>query len=493
MKLLDVLNSPWAIMPERYVQVRDIYLRHLGGEKISEDTIKAIEASMGRPLENPEQGYEIVNGAAIIPVDGVIAARMNLFSRISGGCSIELLTRDFRQAQADGAVNKIIFAHGSPGGVVEGIQDFSAEIFSARGGKPIYAWTGSQMCSASYWLAAACDALYISNDTTQVGSIGVITSHTDISKQEQMLGVKTTPIYAGTYKAFGNKYEPLTKESRASIQEIVDYLYSVFVADVAKFRGVSEQKALAMSDGKVFIGKQAMSAGLVDGVSTLDALISQDVNDAQFKVRSSIVSISVRETDADEDNSARAAGKTETIKEETMTKDEIKAKYPEAYKAIFAEGAAQAAQDMMPVEDCEKKKEDVKKEGATAECGRIQGVFAQSMPGHEALIQALAFDGKTTGPEAAVAVLKAEKDKKGKVLEGLKGNASAAVAAAAAPAFEQADKNKQAADDALPVEERAKAAWDKDPKLRAEFGSYDAYFAYEKANDEGRVRMLSKK
>jgi hypothetical protein len=81
MKLLDVLNSPWAIVPDRYVQVRDIYLRHLGGEKISEDTIRAIEASVGRPLENPEQGYEIVNGTALIPVDGVIAARMNLFSR----------------------------------------------------------------------------------------------------------------------------------------------------------------------------------------------------------------------------------------------------------------------------------------------------------------------------------------------------------------------------------------------------------------------------
>ena len=45
--------------------------------------------------------------------------------------------------------------------------------------------------------------------------------------------------------------------------------------------------------------------------------------------------------------------------------------------------------------------------GATAERDRITAVRAQSLPGHEALIDRLAFDGKTTGPEAAVAVLSA--------------------------------------------------------------------------------------
>ena len=48
-------------------------------------------------------------------------------------------------------------------------------------------------------------------------------------------------------------------------------------------------------------------------------------------------------------------------------------------------------------------------EGAASERERIQAVREQSMPGHEALIEALAFDGKTSGPEAAVKVLAAEK------------------------------------------------------------------------------------
>jgi ATP-dependent protease ClpP protease subunit len=52
---------------------------------------------------------------------------------------------------------------------------------------------------------------------------------------------------------------------------------------------------------------------------------------------------------------------------------------------------------------------NVAERAAAAERERIQAVRAQLIPGHEALIEQLAFDGKTTGPEAAAAVLAAER------------------------------------------------------------------------------------
>lgn len=456
MKLLDVLNSPWAIVPDRYVQVRDIYLRHLGGEKIGEDTIKAIEASVGRPLENQEQGYEIVNGAALIPVDGVIAARMNLFSRISGGCSLELLTRDFRTAMADGSVRKIIFMHDSPGGAIAGIQDFAAEIFSARGkGKPVLAWTKNQMCSGSYWLAAACDKIYISNDTTQVGSIGVITSHTDISKQEQMLGVKTTPIYSGKYKGLGNKYEPLSEDARAALQEPIDYLATVFVDDVAKFRGVSSEavrKKMSTDTKAVFIGKQAVSAGLVDGIASIEQLI-----DGEFQ--SASISVPARAAAAEGDISARAAEET---KEEVMTKDEIKAKFPAVYTEILAEGEKKG-QDMM---ECpEEKMDGKKKEGATAELARVKAVHevGKKMPGHSVLIEGLMFDGRTDGAAAALAVVNAESGKRTATAQAIAEDAAAILVPAAGAPKEAGRKDF----DALVAEHMASAKCSKGTAIRA--------------------------
>ena len=55
----------------------------------------------------------------------------------------------------------------------------------------------------------------------------------------------------------------------------MDYIYSVFVDDVAKHRGKSSDKVLDdMADGRIFTGEQAIKAGLVDGVSTFDRLIN---------------------------------------------------------------------------------------------------------------------------------------------------------------------------------------------------------------------------
>ncbi|MGH2845435.1 MAG: hypothetical protein ACRDL0_05345, partial [Thermoleophilaceae bacterium] len=64
-------------------------------------------------------------------------------------------------------------------------------------------------------------------------------------------------------------------------------------------------------------------------------------------------------------------------------------------------------------------------EGATQERARIQAVRAQCMPGHEALIETLAYDGKTTGPEAAVQVLAAENHKRAQRLDDLRAEAPA--------------------------------------------------------------------
>jgi hypothetical protein len=68
-----------------------------------------------------------------------------------------------------------------------------------------------------------------------------------------------------------------------------------------------------------------------------------------------------------------------------------------------------------------------KADGAAAERERIKAVEAQAVPGHEALIAELKYDGKTTGPEAAVKVLAAEKAKRAKMLADLKADAPAPV------------------------------------------------------------------
>ncbi len=279
MKILDIVTAPWAIQPEKLTEIQEIYITHLRGEKIN---IADIEAKIGKPLDNKQQNYTVENAVAVIPIEGVIAKRMNIFQKISGGTSSELVGRDFRAALADPSVNSILLYIDSPGGSVDGTQELAREIYDARGKKPIVAYTDGMMASAAYWIGAAADKVLISGDTSQVGSIGVVARHIDVSKYEERIGVKTSEIVAGRYKRIASQYEPLSESGRQSIQDAVDHIYNVFLGDVSLFKGLSldtvkegKNETIPWADGRVFYGRQALDAGLVDGVSTLGAIITE--------------------------------------------------------------------------------------------------------------------------------------------------------------------------------------------------------------------------
>jgi len=90
MTLVDFLTAPWAILPDRLLEIQAIYSTHLRGEKID---IAAIEARLGRPLANDQQEYTVRDGGvAVLPISGVISNKANMFTRISDGASAQLLT-----------------------------------------------------------------------------------------------------------------------------------------------------------------------------------------------------------------------------------------------------------------------------------------------------------------------------------------------------------------------------------------------------------------
>jgi capsid assembly protease len=400
MKLLDILTAPWAIEPAKLLEIQAIYATHLRGEKID---IAAVEKKLGRPLANEAKGYQVVDGVAVLPLEGVIAKRMNMFAQISGGVSTEMAVRDLAAAQQDSAVHSIILAIDSPGGTVDGTQTLATAVKQST--KPIVTLASGTLASAAYWIGSAANAVYITDSTTNVGSIGVVTSHTDISKAQAAQGIKTTEISAGKYKRIASNYEPLSKEGRQSIQDHVDYLYSLFVDAVASHRGVDADKVLAdMADGRIFIGQQAIDAGLVDGVSTLDQLIAQlNTNRTGGKP--------VGYSRAGAAHSPTSPGAHAM----PITAEQFASENPEAVAAFRAEGAA-------------------------AERARIQDVEAQAIPGHEKIIAALKFDGKSTAGDAALAIVAAEKATRTAAAVASDADAPAPVAQVPAATVQAADK-----------------------------------------------------
>lgn len=105
----------------------------------------------------------------------------------------------------------------------------------------------------------------------------------------------------------------------------------------------------------------------------------------------------------------------------TITVESMKKEHPDVANALIAEGRQAAATEATTAATAAGRVE-----GANAERARIQAVLDQSMPGHEVLVKTLAFDGKTTGPEAAVQILKAEKAKGKQLVADLESDAAGA-------------------------------------------------------------------
>lgn len=144
-----------------------------------------------------------------------------------------------------------------------------------------------------------------------------------------------------------------------------------------------------------------------------------------------------------------------------ITREFLEANHADIVNAIRAEGVAAALAEGLTA-------------GAEAERTRIQAVEAAALPGCDDLVKQLKFDGKTTGPEAAAQFNAHFKAQNAGALEAMR-TAAPKPAAAASSATGDVDTEVDAAEASLPLEERAKKQFERDPKIRAEFGTVERY------------------
>lgn len=193
----------------------------------------------------------------------------------------------------------------------------------------------------------------------------------------------------------------------------------------------------------MFLGAEAVARGMADRVGTLEEVLA---------------GLAVKQ-------SGQAAYQPKGVS--AMNLEELRAAHPDLCAALVEEGRTV---------------------GATAERQRILAIEANTLPGHEALIAQFKADGATTPEMAAIAVLQAEREICAGRADKLVADAPKPVAHAAAPVEGAA---AAAVDASLPLEERAKATWEKDAALRAEFGQFETYLAFAKANAAGTVKLLT--
>jgi signal peptide peptidase SppA len=260
-----IFASPWAILPEKL----ELIISVVGARSKGFPSDPRFEAR-SRPASR-----RTTSNIAVLPLYGTIVQRADLMSDFSGGTSTIAFAQMFHAAIADPSVDAVIIEIDSPGGSVYGVDELAAEIHNSRGTKKICAIANSLMASAAYWIGSAA-AEISATPGGEVGSIGVYGAHTDESKALEAEGLAITLISAGKFKTEGNSYEPLGAEAKAALQRRVDQYYSMFVKAVAKQRGASQAAVRdGYGQGRVLGAADALKAGLIDRVETLDQMLAR--------------------------------------------------------------------------------------------------------------------------------------------------------------------------------------------------------------------------
>ena len=283
--LKAALSSTWAIQREAI----PVILAQIRAELTATAPLQPQTSAYDRP-------EQMTGPVAIIRIVGGISHRASWWS----GASCERIKAQLRAALNDDAVTAIVLDCDTPGGTVDGVPELGAEIFKARGRKPIVAVSNTLMCSAGLWLGSQADELIVS-PSSMTGSLGVFALHEDISRMLDEMGVTLTFIFAGDHKVDGNPFEPLSDDARADLKAQVDAIHTDFIAAVARGRGVSPASIRkTYGQGKVYQAKDAVSLGIANRVATCDEVVMKLLGkkNASLMMRSAKLDAEVERTAA---------------------------------------------------------------------------------------------------------------------------------------------------------------------------------------------------
>lgn len=263
--------------------------------------------------------YIVKDGVLQIPVKGVLLHDFG-YQLGSWATGYNYIQKAMERGLADFSVKGIALVIDSPGGMVAGCFELVDKLAAASKEKPMKAYAFEDAYSAAFAIACAPGKgnLIISR-TGGCGSVGVVTSHLDVSGAMEQMGYKITFIHAGKHKVDGNAYEALKPEVKARIQAQIDEMYDIFVASVAKNREMAEKDVRA-TEALCYSASEAIEVGFADKIGSLDvelaefsAALKPDAGDTFMSQATQAAAAATNEQLA----AARAEGKAEGIAEGT--------------------------------------------------------------------------------------------------------------------------------------------------------------------------------
>jgi protease IV len=198
---------------------------------------------------------------ALIRIEGVIMDSQTTVSEL-------------KRFSENPSIKAIVLRIDTPGGGVVPSQEIHDAVKRVRNksNKAVIASMGSVAASGGYYIAAATDRI-VANPGTLTGSIGVIMETANVEGLLQKIGVEGVVIKSGKFKDVGSPLRKMSVEERGLLQGVMDDVHRQFIEAVAEGRSLELRTAQTLADGRIFTGRQAKEAKLVDELGDLDDAI----------------------------------------------------------------------------------------------------------------------------------------------------------------------------------------------------------------------------
>jgi protease IV len=173
--------------------------------------------------------------------------------------------RMFAELAGDGEAKALILRINSPGGTTAGSEALFESLRMVAERKPVVAVMGEAAASGGYIAALAADRI-VARGNTITGSIGVIAQFPRVDGLLDKFGVTMREVKSSPLKAAPSPFGPPDPRALEVEREMVEDSYQWFRRLVGARRNLSGNRLDAVADGRVFTGRQALEAGLIDEI-----------------------------------------------------------------------------------------------------------------------------------------------------------------------------------------------------------------------------------
>ncbi len=170
----------------------------------------------------------------------------------------------------------------SPGGTTAGSEQLYDALVRLKAKKPLVVVVEGLAASGGYITAIAADHI-IAQQSSLVGSIGVLFQFPNFTELLKTVGVKVEEVKSSPLKAAPNGFEPTSPEARAALDALVKDSYAWFRGLVKERRGMDDALLEKVADGRVFTGRQAVDLKLIDQLGDEKAAVAWLVAEKKIK------------------------------------------------------------------------------------------------------------------------------------------------------------------------------------------------------------------